>query len=74
MRFYRVSLFIDSGSSAGFDWATTRAHANAIAAQHKTEHPKDESARGEVEEVNIEPSKQGILKALKMYAAHPDNG
>jgi hypothetical protein len=71
MRFYRVHTSRDGGNSGGFEFFTRRREAEACVARFKREVP-DEFADFDV--IDIEPTKSGILKALKRYAAHEMNG
>jgi hypothetical protein len=77
MRFYRVSTWKDgdASDSAGFTWHTSRRAAEAEASEHRdTSYNAAEASMRDVRVVDIEPTKQGILDALKVYASHPDNG
>lgn len=60
MRFYRVHSYDEKNGSFGFLWYTNRREA---------EKPGEP-----IEAVNIVPTKAGILRALQVYASHPDNG
>lgn len=78
MRFYRVAIVDEEGNSGGFMWTTSMAEARQI----KRENDKNNRLfsenevlrRAEIEVVEIEPTKQGILAALRKYADHSDNG
>lgn len=76
MKFYRVSLSCEGGNSGGFVWGTNRAHVAAQRAWAMRNDPEEYKRTGtpEIEVVEIEPTKAGILAALRQYAAHPDNG
>lgn len=70
MRFYRVHAEVEGGISGGFGWHTAKSKA-------EREARKLAKAGGppcEVEVVEVTPTKAGILRALRRYAAHPDNG
>ena len=69
MRFYRVHMY-DNDGSHGYEWYTSQKAAKKAA--NKFEGRGAE--RPEVEEVWVEPTKKGILRALIVYATHPDNG
>lgn len=71
MRFYRVDTSKDGGNSAGYEWFTNKREAEQHAAKFRNENPNEFV---DVDTVDIVPSKKGILKALHLYASHPDNG
>lgn len=72
MRFYQVHLINDEGHSAGYHWFTNEREAKS----HVHHWTKDKSVEhsANIEPIDIEPTKAGILKALELYASHPDNG
>lgn len=67
MRIYKLSLdsTSDPGCSGGFHYVSS-----------KRDIPKarKEYPVCEVTEIEVEISKAGILRALNIYASHPDNG
>lgn len=71
MKFYRVHLHYDAGSSAGFKFFGNKREAEKFARDEKKKDP-DESFP--VDRINVKPTKAGILAALNRYADHPDNG
>lgn len=60
------------GNSAGFEFFTTKRVAERAAAEWNKDNPDEESAR--IVEIKVVPTKRGILRALNLYASHPDNG
>lgn len=70
MRFYLVEQK-EAGESFGFLWFTRKDKAEEALRECRGDGEDDEST---LVVVNIEPTKQGILQALKLYASHPDNG
>jgi hypothetical protein len=74
MRFYRVHYTYDAGVSGGFTYFTSKREAE----KHKRELNKaalvENGDGGEIEVIEIEPTRGGILRALNLYAAHADNG
>lgn len=72
MRFYRVFFNSDHDSSCGFGWFTNKREAKRAAREWEREDPDDH--RTEIESVDVDSTKRGILSALKIYATHPDNG
>lgn len=78
MKFYRVHLTAEAGVSVGSEWFTSERAANARKAEWKRQNrgvsDADETADSKVEVFDIQPTRSGILKALNLYASHPDNG
>jgi hypothetical protein len=72
MKFYRVRHYVEGGSSGGFSWCTTKRDALKAAAEHHKMCPAEQPS--EIEEIDIRPTKNGLLSALNQYADHPDNG
>lgn len=72
MRFYRVAVYFD-GNSAGYRWHTSKAEAMREK-RREDEMSGDPDFPAEVKAFDIEPTKAGILHALRLLAAHPDNG
>ena len=71
MRFYKVHRTHEGGTSAGFEYFTSKREAQrAVVAWH------DERCEqfATVEVVDVETTRQGILRALNLYAKHPDTG
>ena len=74
-KFYRNHYRTEGGVSAGFQWFTSRAAAEAAAKEVYDPAVDDEGNEPEVAKViEIEPTKRGLLWALNRYAGHPDNG
>ena len=73
MRFYRVRYTYEAGTSLGFEWFTN-AYRAQVACRDFYSQRKDEDGSATIETVDIQPTKGGILTALKRYASHPDNG
>lgn len=71
MRFYRVHLYDGADGSAGYKFFTVQADAKREARQWDRDRDNDAT---EVEALEIEPTKAGILDALNFYAGHPNNG
>lgn len=71
MKFYRLGLADaeDPGTSTGVEWYASRreaesARARAIQGGHEITW----------DEIDVVPTKAGILAVLKKFASHPDNG
>ena len=73
MKFYRVHTYADAGQSTGYEFFTSKAEAKK-AVREWTEGIALETDTAEIDVVEIEPTKAGILRALNLYAVHADNG
>jgi predicted secreted protein len=76
VKFYRVRYSIDGGNSNGFSWHTAMSEAKKCADEAVENDPKEYEVSDypPIETIEIEPTKKGILHALKLYAEHADNG
>jgi hypothetical protein len=75
MKFYRVKYRIEAGCSNGFGWYTSKAEAERAAKAAVKNDPEEYKTEApEIEDVEIEATKAGVLAALRTYAGHPDNG
>jgi hypothetical protein len=59
----------NDGESVGFGYFINRETAERAA-----RHYRDNEKVAEIEVIDIEPTKAGILRALQQYAGHADNG
>ena len=73
MRFYRLALFEVGDGSHGYEFFTAKADAEKRAREWLAENAGHEP-RADVEAIEIEPTKPGILAAMNKYAGHNDNG
>lgn len=76
MRFYRLHKVHEAGTSAGYEWFTNKwdaeqAFRNWIGTDEEMVCDREGT---EVERIEIDTSKRGILHALNRYAKHADNG
>lgn len=71
MKFYKVQIYGKDGSSDGYLWATSK---KAITREKNRVTKTSGGKAGGIEEVEIKPTKQGILSALNAHAAYPNNG
>lgn len=69
MKLYRLHGTVDSGVSAGYQFFASKKDAEKEA---KTWDAA--KSQTEITEINVTPTKAGILVALNHYASHPDNG
>lgn len=75
MRFYRMELYNSGLLKDGGEHESTLWFANRAAAlQARTAWLRNGDFPEEVVEVEIEPTKAGILQALRRFASHADNG
>jgi hypothetical protein len=81
VRVYRVRYSCEGGNSAGFSWHASRREAEAAAAEARRNDPEeyrrhfpDVAEMPEVTEVEFKLTKRGVLRLLRLYAEHPDNG
>lgn len=83
MKFYKVHL-LKHGSSCGFEFHTTKDDANKAHRKWKYEPPEPGSVDADsfnpedfdtiITPIEIEPTKAGILAALRQHASHEANG
>ena len=73
-KYYQVSC-ADGNGHQGYTYRTSRKDAE-VAAQNflDTAEEGDKFASTKIYEIEIEPTKRGILNALLVRASHPDNG
>jgi hypothetical protein len=74
VKLYRVAYFIEGGNSHGFTWHTSKKEVAQSTAQYAKDFADEGCELFEVEEVEVELTKAGVLRALRVYASHPDNG
>lgn len=74
MRFYRVHDYEAVNGSHGYLWFTSKAEAEKKARELVAADPETYDEPLEIEALEVEPTKVGILEALNRYAGHPDNG
>jgi hypothetical protein len=83
MRFYKVHCRCEGGTSQSIEWFTSRRQAercrSARIKDAKATAASDDPSIGEfmpdeVEPIDIIPTKRGILRALRHWASHADNG
>lgn len=76
MKFYRVHYRMEGGNSAGFSWHTSKREAKKQAAEAVRNDPDEYDAISgppTLDEVEIKPTRAGILAALRSHAAHGSN-
>jgi len=75
MKLYRVHLLDKDGSSHGFQYFSNKQDAKTAGdGWGDMLADRGEAAAYTVNEINVEPTRPGILTALSLYGAHPDNG
>jgi|WetSurSiteA1Bulk_404760.scaffolds.fasta_scaffold288766_2 hypothetical protein len=70
MRFYRVESRGDGGISCGCTFFTSREAAKK--AERTYREPGEQP--GDIDVIDVVPTKAGILAGLNRWASHPDNG
>jgi len=73
MKFYRLHRYAVGDGSHGYQFYTSRADAERSAKEWQSRADLSEPS-GEVDEIEITPTKAGILRALNTYATHANNG
>lgn len=82
MKFYQLDLRHEYGSSAGYEYFTNKQDAEKAFDEWFDCGP-DKSVKEEYTEermstkinvIEITPTKAGILRMLRLYASHADNG
>lgn len=77
MKFYRVHFWEGEMFSHGYQFFTRRADAEKASRawiKEVNETGRDWNPSGDIDEIDIEPTKAGLLDALNQYASHNDNG
>jgi hypothetical protein len=75
MRFYQVHMTHEAGESAGYSYHTSKRDAEQAMAHWRSNDPgPDLDHDASITEIEIRPTKAGILSALKRFASHNDNG
>jgi len=71
MKFYKVKLWSAVESSEGFAYFTTAREAEAKKREYEEE---GEGKEATIVTIDVMPTKQGILEALRRNGSHNDNG
>lgn len=78
MKFYRLSKCSVQDNHLGFEFYTNCREALKARSDwygdFKDEERVCDCQGSEIDVIEIEPTKKGILAALRLYADHPDNG
>lgn len=76
MKIYKVSYDGDPDGQKGFEFVASMELARKLARawEKQEKSPGIGDHRGEIELLEISPTKRGILKALNKHGSHPDNG
>jgi hypothetical protein len=72
-KYYQVSTTNLDGDQ-GYTYTTSKAEAERAKQTFLDMNCDDKFADATVREIEVEPTKRGILNALLVYANHPDNG
>lgn len=73
MKLYMLHFYATQDGSYGYRFFTSAKAAEREAAQWRRDNAGDEP-RCDIASIDIEPTKNGILRALNRYASHADNG
>lgn len=74
MKIYKNSYYTYSESSMGFEFFTRRDKAERAMRKFLKDLDRDEDGTdSDIEVIEIQPTRAGILRALRLHAAHPDN-
>lgn len=74
MKFYRLHMTYDNGSSAGYEYFTSKGAADKRKREHLSLNPGENKQSNEIDVIEVKPTKAGILDALNRFGDHPDNG
>lgn len=74
MKIYRVHSHTENGISAGYSFHSSLKDAKHAAREAWETRDSDSETPPEIEVLEVEISKAGILRALNMYASHAENG
>lgn len=74
MKFYRVAYRSEGGNSGGFSWHTNKGEAEQRAREAVRNDPDEYSDEPPgIDQIEIEPTRAGLLAALQRYASHANN-
>jgi hypothetical protein len=75
MKFYQLHLTHEAGQCAGFEFFTSKREARSALAIWRKNSPGDvQDQDGTIVQIEIKPTRSGILDALNHFASHADNG
>lgn len=74
MKLYSLHRTHSAGESAGHEFFASKRDADKAAAEWRRQGSELEEHAAEVQPITVEPTRQGILRALNRYASHTDNG
>jgi hypothetical protein len=72
-KYYQVSTTA-FGEHQGYTYRTSKSEAEREKQTFLDMNRDDKFADATVREIEVEPTKRGILNALLVHASHPDNG
>lgn len=75
MKFYRVRYSQDGGNSGGYSWHSNRdAAIKALLEAIKANPDEYKTYKPEIDAIDVDPTKAGLLQFMSDYASYPDNG
>ena len=72
MKLYRVHWRHPDHESLGYSYHTSRK--DVAAARREAEGNPETAQIDNIEEITVPLTKEGVLRALRLYGCHPDNG
>ena len=73
MKIARLHLYTNENSSQGYEFFGSMRAAKKAQTKFKRDFKADDPAP-EIDTIEVDPSRAGIIKALNTYAGHADNG
>jgi hypothetical protein len=74
MKLYQLHRTHEAGSSAGFEYFASKREAEKAVRDWRNQVNDPVLDGATVQEIEVEPTRAGILSALNRYAGHPNNG
>lgn len=76
MSIYKIAFNGDPDGQKGFDYVSSLREAQKRKREWdgNSEPGEHLQRNAEIEKLDIDPTKTGILRALNIYGGHPDNG
>jgi hypothetical protein len=75
VKLYQLHRIHEAGESAGYEYFSSKREAAKAASEWRKSTPgPDDDHETEIKEIEVTPTKAGILAALNRYGKHNDNG
>jgi hypothetical protein len=72
MKIYRAKVYVEGGICGGFLFATSMREIKRLAAEAHKNVPDEQPPK--IDSLEISCGRFGLLRALRLWAKHPDNG